>query len=164
MKVRAFSLIEVLTALVIAASLMTLSGSMFRNVLDHRVQSDATRNDIATELALQLLAADIDNSLGQLGLPSAVKIRQLQDRGFEFVFKKYGYAQGILNIQTFNILWRFDGTTITRSLTGGTDPVIIAKGNYDISLNRIDTRAIQLELTTKKRKRSIILWRQGQPI
>lgn len=164
MKVRAFSLIEVLTALIIAASLMTLSGSMFRHVLDHRVQSDAMRNEIATELALQLLAADIDNSLSQLGLPSAVKITQLQDKGFEFAFKKYGYAQGLVNIQTFNILWRFDGATITRSLTGGTDPAIIVKSKYDISLNLIDTRAIQLELTTEKRKHSIILWRQGQPI
>ena len=162
MRVRSFSLIEVLTALVVAASLLVLTGSIFSNLLNHRIRSEYTHDDIKIDVALQLLAADIENSIDILGRQSAVKITPLENGGFEFSFKKLFYVQEIVNVKILDVVWKFDTTKISRSLEAGLNPIVLVHSEYDMILTPIDIYAIRVDLETEAHSRSVVLWRQGK--
>jgi len=158
---RAFSLLEILVALLVGASLMSVAGSLFGHVLDYRQHADATRSTIAHDMALQLLAADIDNSLAGLPTSPAIAITQLPQGGHRIALKKNTYAQGIVNIALRDIVWTLEPDKITRSVTGGTDPVIVATGTFRSDITPIQSVAYHLRLDTGADVKSVILWRKG---
>lgn len=158
---RAFSLLEILVALLVGASLMSVAGSLIGHVLDYRQHADATRSTIAHDMALQLLAADIDNSLAGLPPSPAIAITQLPQGGHRIALKKNTYAQGIVNIALRDIVWTLEPDKITRSVTGGTDPVIVATGTFRSDITPIQTVAYHLRLDSGADVKSVILWRKG---
>ena len=158
---RAFSLLEILVALLVGASLMSVAGSLIGHVLDYRQHADATRSTIAHDMALQLLAADIDNSLAGLPTSPAIAITQLPQGGHRIALKKNTYAQGIVNIALRDIVWTLEPDKITRSVTGGTDPVIVATGTFRSDITPIRSVAYHLRLDTGADVKSVILWRKG---
>jgi len=158
---RAFSLLEILVALLVGASLMSVAGSLIGHVLDYRQHADATRSTIAHDMALQLLAADIDNSLAGLPTSPAIAITQLPQGGHRIALKKNTYAQGIVNIALRDIVWTLEPDKITRSVTGGTDPVIVATGTFRSDITPIQTVAYHLRLDSGADFKSVILWRKG---
>ena len=158
---RAFSLLEILVALLIGASLMSVAGSLFGHVLDYRQHSDTTRAAIAQDIALQLLAADIDNSIAGLPPRPAIEITQTTQGGHRIALKKNTYAQGIVNIAIRDIVWTIEPDRITRSVTGGTNPMIIATGAFRSEITPIKTQAYHLKLHTQTGIKSVILWRKG---
>ena len=158
---RAFSLLEILVALLVGASLMSVAGSLIGHVLDYRQHADATRSTIAHDMALQLLAADIDNSLAGLPTSPAIAITQLPQGGHRIALKKNTYAQGIVNIALRDIVWTLEPDKITRSVTGGTDPVIVATGTFRSDITPIQSVAYHLRLDTGADVKSVILWRKG---
>ncbi len=158
---RAFSLLEILVALLVGASLMSVSGSLFGHVLVHRQNSDETRTAIAQDIALQLLAADVDNSIAGLEPKPAIEVNQLPQGGHRIALKKNTYVQGIVNITLHDIVWTFEPDRITRSVTGGTNPVIMAMGAFRSKITPIKKQAYHLRLDTQTGIKSIILWRKG---
>ena len=160
MTLRAFSLLEVLVALIISASLLLISGNLFDSMFDHRRQAESIRYKIAIETALQLLAADIEHSAQGITQDTSIRIENTPVGGYNISFKKSAFAQGSINLQHLTIVWSLSPQRITRSVTGGSDPMVLVEGDFDLSLKGVASDMYYLNIADEDLEWSIALWRE----
>ena len=157
MMVKAFTLIEILVSLLIAATIVTISGSLFPSVFDYLENADAADNRLSFERAAILLTSDVQGAIRPIGSEKKFELLFGKDEAWTISLIKPTYLTGSVNFQTMNVVWLFDGKYIKRFTDPREPPLILSSTPYKINFFPIGANAYQMYLRSDIKVVSIVI-------
>ena len=124
-KLKAFTLIEILVAMLVASFVILLTAELISYQGKSRSQFDDEQQILAFEIALKILRGDINASMKSADGRKDVSLVSDDNSSVTLDLNKPVYSRGQQNIEIFTVSWVFSDSSVTRSINNDLVPLNI---------------------------------------
>ena len=124
-KIKAFTLIEILVAMLVGSFVILLTTELISYQGKSRSQFDYEQQILAFEIALKTLRGDINASMKSADGRKNVSMVSDNNSTVKFNLNKPVYSRGQQNIEIIKVSWVFSDNSVTRSINNDLIPLNI---------------------------------------
>ena len=124
-KLKAFTLIEILVAMLVGSFVILLTTELISYQGKSRSQFDDEQQMLAFEIALKTLRGDINASMKSADGRKNVSVVSDDNSSVTLDLNKLVYARGQQNIEIVTVSWVFSDSSVTRSINNDLIPLNI---------------------------------------
>ena len=124
-KLKAFTLIEILVAMLVGSFVILLTTELISYQGKSRSQFDDKQQMLAFEIALKTLRGDINASMKSADGRKSVVWSSDNNSSVTLILNKPVYSRGQQNIEIVTVSWVFSDSSVTRSINNDLIPLNI---------------------------------------
>ena len=151
-KLKAFTLIEILVAMLVASFVILLTAELISYQGKSRSQFDDEQQMLAFEIALKTLRGDINASMKSADGRKNVSVVSDDNSSVKLDLNKLVYARGQQNIEIVTVSWVFSDISVTRSINNDLIPLNIKFKPMTHRLEKLQDDVFYLKSQSKDRK------------
>jgi len=136
-QIRAFTLIEILVAMLVGSFAVLLASDLISNQTIARSQFKDNHMTLEFEAALKILRSDIEASVKSADGTKNVNFVLDESSGITLSLKKPVYSAGTQNIEVVSVSWAFSKNSVVRSINNDDKPLIIRTKQMEYRLEEL---------------------------
>ena len=151
-KLKAFTLIEILVAMLVASFVILLTAELISYQGKSRSQFDDEQQMLAFEIALKTLRGDINAAMKSADGRKNVSVVSDDNSSVKLDLNKLVYARGQQNIEIVTVSWVFSDISVTRSINNDLIPLNIKFKPMTHRLEKLQDDVFYLKSQSMERK------------
>ena len=151
-KLKAFTLIEILVAMLVGSFVILLTTELISYQGKSRSQFDDEQQMLAFEIALKTLRGDINASMKSADGRKNVSVVSDDNSSVTLDLNKLVYSRGQQNIEIVTVSWVFSDSSVTRSINNDLIPLNIKFKPMTHRLEKLQDDVFYLKSQSMERK------------
>ena len=156
-KQKAFTLIEILVAMLVGSFVVLLTTELISYQGQSRSQFDDEQQMLAFEIALKTLRGDINASMKSADGRKNVSVVSDDNSSVTLDLNKLVYSRGQQNIEIVTVSWVFSDSSVTRSINNDLIPLNIKTEPMTHRLEKLQDDVVYLKSKSADRKFASVL-------
>ena len=151
-KLKAFTLIEILVAMLVGSFVILMATELISYQGKSRSQFDDEQQMLAFEIALKTLRGDINAAMKSADGRKNVSVVSDDNSSVKLDLNKLVYARGQQNIEIVTVSWVFSDISVTRSINNDLIPLNIKFKPMTHRLEKLQDDVFYLKSQSMERK------------
>ena len=143
-RILGFTLLEVLVAIAVAAIVISISSSLFSNLISIRASASEQNLSLKYELFLRLLRSDLETTTKNTDGNKNVKINLVNTNEIQIILTKPIVIPDTRMIKLVNVNWKFSDSEVLRQISSDLYPLKIVSTNMKHTLEEINENVFYL--------------------
>ncbi len=156
-KLKAFTLIEILVAMLVGSFVILLTTEVISYQGKSRSQFDNAQQILAFEIALKTLRGDINASMKTADGRKNVSVVSDDNSYVTLSLNKPVYSRGQQNIEIVTVSWVFSDSSVTRSVNNDLNPLNIKTEHMTYRLEKLQDNVFYFKSKSADRKFASVL-------
>ena len=156
-RILGFTLLEVLVAIAVAAMVISISSSLFSNLIIIRASASEQNLSLKYELFLRLLRSDLETTTKNTDGNKNVKINLVKTNEIQIILTKPIVIPDTRMIKLVNVNWKFSDTEVLRQISSDLYPLKIVSTNMKHTLEEINENVFYLSSKIGENYKNLIL-------
>ena len=156
-RILGFTLLEVLVAIAVAAMVISISSSLFSNLISIRASASEQNLSLKYELFLRLLRSDLETTTKNTDGNKNVKINLVKTNEIQIILTKPIIIPDTRMIKLVNVNWKFSDTEVLRQISSDLYPLKIVSTNMKHTLEEINENVFYLSSKVGENYKNLIL-------
>ena len=156
-RILGFTLLEVLVAIAVAAMVISISSSLFSNLISIRASASEQNLSLKYELFLRLLRSDLETTTKNTDGNKNVKINLVNTNEIQIILTKPIVIPDTRMIKLVNVNWKFSDTEVLRQISSDLYPLKIVSTNMKHTLEEINENVFYLSSKIGENYKNLIL-------
>ena len=156
-RILGFTLLEVLVAIAVAAMVISISSSLFSNLISIRASASEQNLSLKYELFLRLLRSDLETTTKNTDGNKNVKINLVKTNEIQIILTKPIVIPDTRMIKLVNVNWNFSDTEVLRQISSDLYPLKIVSTNMKHTLEEINENVFYLSSKIGENYKNLIL-------
>ena len=156
-RILGFTLLEVLVAIAVAAMVISISSSLFSNLISIRASASEQNLSLKYELFLRLLRSDLETTTKNTDGNKNVKINLVNTNEIQIILTKPIVIPDTRMIKLVNVNWKLSDTEVLRQISSDLYPLKIVSTNMKHTLEEINENVFYLSSKIGENYKNLIL-------
>ena len=156
-RILGFTLLEVLIAIAVAAMVISISSSLFSNLISIRASASEQNLSLKYELFLRLLRSDLETTTKNTDGNKNVKINLVNTNEIQIILTKPLVIPDTRMIKLVNVNWKLSDTEVLRQISSDLYPLKIVSTNMKHTLEEINENVFYLSSKIGENYKNLIL-------
>lgn len=156
-RILGFTLLEVLVAIAVAAIVISISSSLFSNLISIRASASEQNLSLKYELFLRLLRSDLETTTKNTDGNKNVKINLVNTNEIQIILTKPIVIPDTRMIKLVNVNWKFSDSEVLRQISSDLYPLKIVSTNMKHTLEEINENVFYLSSKIGENYKNLIL-------
>ena len=156
-RILGFTLLEVLVAIAVAAMVISISSSLFSNLISIRASASEQNLSLKYELFLRLLRSDLETTTKNTDGNKNVKINLVNTNEIQIILTKPIVIPDTRMIKLVNVNWKLSDTEVLRQISSDLYPLKIVSTNMKHTLEEINENVFYLSSKVGENYKNLIL-------
>ena len=156
-RILGFTLLEVLVAIAVAAMVISISSSLFSNLIIIRASASEQNLSLKYELFLRLLRSDLETTTKNTDGNKNVKINLVKTNEIQIILTKPIVIPDTRMIKLVNVNWKLSDTEVLRQISSDLYPLKIVSTNMKHTLEEINENVFYLSSKVGENYKNLIL-------
>ena len=156
-RILGFTLLEVLVAIAVAAMVISISSSLFSNLISIRASASEQNLSLKYELFLRLLRSDLETTTKNTDGNKNVKINLVKTNEIQIILTKPIVIPDNRMIKLVNVNWKLSDTEVLRQISSDLYPLKIVSTNMKHTLEEINENVFYLSSKIGENYKNLIL-------
>jgi len=156
-RILGFTLLEVLVAIAVAAIVISISSSLFSNLISIRASASEQNLSLKYELFLRLLRSDLETTTKNTDGNKNIKINLVNTNEIQIILTKPIVIPDTRMIKLVNVNWKFSDSEVLRQISSDLYPLKIVSTNMKHTLEEINENVFYLSSKIGENYKNLIL-------